>query len=175
MPTGGNLPWLIHRLAAKQKRRWLAHIRTALPDVEDITTIERPEDKHRYLKIHYRSGLVVPSWMASDGTLRLIALTLLAYLGDLDGLFLIEEPENGIHPQAVETVCQSLSSVYACQVLVATHSPVILSMVPPNQVLCFAKDGLGHTSVVQGDEHPALGDWKGLPNLSVLYAAGVLS
>lgn len=175
-PSGSNLPWAIEQLTKSSHERWIAHIRTAIPDIEDITTVERPDDKHRYLQIHYSGGLKIPSWLASDGTLRLIALTLPAYLPNLDGwLYTIEEPENGIHPQAIETVIQSLSSVYACQVLVATHSPVILGVTDPKQVLCFAKTQSGITDIVAGNDHPALANWHGMPNLSVLYAAGVLS
>ena len=119
---------------------------------------------------------MVPSWLASDGTLRLLALTITAYLKDLNGVFLIEEPENGIHPRAIETVIQSLSSIYDGQVLIATHSPVALNMLEPAQVLCFAKDQSGATDIVAGDRHPALQHWKqGQPDLGVLFAAGILS
>jgi predicted ATPase len=124
--------------------------------------------------IGYRDGLEVPSWMASDGTLRLLALTIPAYLPELTGVYLIEEPENGIHPRAVETMFQSLSSVYDAQVLLATHSPVILSVVAPADVLCFAKTADGATDIVPGNAHPALRDWKGETSLSTLFAAGVL-
>jgi predicted ATPase len=108
--------------------------------------------------------------------LRLLTLTIPAYLHDLEGTFLIEEPENGIHPRAIETVLQSLSSVYRSQVLVATHSPVALNMLEPLDVLCFAKDAAGATDIVSGDKHPALRDWKkGKPDLGVLFASGILS
>jgi hypothetical protein len=32
--------------------------------------------------IRYKNGIEVPSWALSDGTLRLLALTLLAYVPD---------------------------------------------------------------------------------------------
>ena len=160
----------------KRFRAWLEHVRTALEDIQDIDTIELPENKHRYLVIEYANGARVPSWLASDGTLRLLTLTIPAYLHDLEGTFLIEEPENGIHPRAIETVLQSLSSIYRSQVLVATHSPVALNMLEPRDVLCFAKDGAGATDIVSGDRHPALRDWKnGEPDLGVLFASGILS
>ncbi|MBI4581581.1 MAG: ATP-binding protein [Planctomycetes bacterium] len=130
--------------------------------------------KHRYLMLRYQGGLEVPSWMASDGTLRLLALTIPAYLPDFKGIALIEEPENGIHPSAVETVFQSLSSVYNAQVLLATHSPVILGVADVARVLCLKKTQTGVTDIVRGDEHPALKNWKGEVNLSVLFAGGVL-
>jgi predicted ATPase len=176
-PDGSNLPWVVDRLqrtADNRFREWVAHVQTALPDLEDIRTVERPDDKHRYLILRYKGGLDVPSWMASDGTLRLLALTLPAYLADFKGIYLIEEPENGIHPTAVETVFQSLSSVYDAQILLATHSPVILSVAEAKEVLCFAKTKEGSSDIVPGDEHPALRDWRREPNLGVLFAAGVL-
>lgn len=174
---GSNLPWVIHRLQAKDNSRfqdWIAHLQTALPDIENIRTVERPDDKHRYLMIRYKSGLEIPSWVASDGTLRLLALTLPAYLPDFEGIYLIEEPENGIHPRAVETMFQSLSSVYQAQMLLATHSPVILSIAEADSVLCFAKTDEGATDIVPGDQHPALREWRGEVSLGVLFAAGVL-
>ncbi len=177
LPDGSGLPWAVELLNKKYKSRlrdWIAHVRTALPDLKNIRTVERSEDRHRYLVVEYENGLKVPSWLVSDGTLRLLALTVLAYLPRLDGIFLIEEPENGIHPKAVETAFQSLSSVYGAQVLLATHSPVVLSIAKLDQVLCFAKTPEGATDIVRGSEHPRLRQWKGETDLGTLFASGVL-
>ena len=175
---GSNLPWVIAELRRNPGRfsGWLDHVRTALEDVMDIDTVEREEDRHRYLVIRYANGAEVPSWLASDGTLRLLALTIPAYLSDLDDVFLIEEPKNGIHPRAIETVIQSLSSIYGGQVLIATHSPVALNLLDAKQILCFAKDEGGATDIVAGHHHPALQEWRrGHPDLGVLFASGILS
>ena len=177
LPDGSNLPWVVKALKKNHADRfqdWLEHIRTSLNDITDIKTVERPEDKHCYLVIKYKDGLNVPSWTASDGTLRLLALTLPAYLPNLEGVYLIEEPENGIHPRAVETAFQSLSSVYDAQILLATHSPIVLSVCEPQQVLCFSKTKSGATDIVRGSEHPALRDWKRETTLGTLFASGVL-
>lgn len=176
-PKGSNLPWVINSLRNKSEKKfkeWISHVRTALPDIEDITTSEFPDTKHRYLTIQYKEGFKVPSWMASDGTLRLLALTIPAYLSDFEGIYLIEEPENGIHPKAVDTMYQSLVSVYGAQILLATHSPVVLSAAEPESLLCFAKAADGATDIVKGDEHPTLRQWKGEVDLGVLFASGVL-
>ena len=175
---GSNLPWVIHGLSKDQARfsRWIEHVRTALEDVRSIRTIEREEDKHRYLVVDYNNGASSPSWLVSDGTLRLLALTIPAYLKDMQGVFLIEEPENGIHPKAMETVIQSLTSIYHGQVLIATHSPVVISQLESDQILCFAKDANGSTDIVSGDKHPRLQAWKkGNPDLGNLFASGILS
>lgn len=65
---GSNLPWVVARLRkdnAERHRHWIAHLQTALPDLVDITTTERPEDKHCYMIDKYASGLHVPSWLVS--------------------------------------------------------------------------------------------------------------
>ncbi|MEW6359471.1 MAG: ATP-binding protein [Planctomycetota bacterium] len=177
LPDGSNLPWVVEGLKRSREdlfTAWIQHLKTALPDLEDVRTVSVEEDKHRYIVVRYGDGLEVPSWTLSDGTLRLLALTLPAYLPELRGVYMIEEPENGIHPRAVETMYQSLSSVYGAQILMATHSPVILSLAKPSQVLCFSKTESGATDIVRGSEHPALRDWKGEVNLGVLLAGGVL-
>lgn len=177
LPNGSNLPHVIHRLEAKKRfhSQWLRHIQEAIPEIENITTRERDEDRHRYLVLQYKNGLEAPSWLVSDGTLRLLALTLLAYAPGDDVTYLIEEPENGIHPRAVETVFQSLSSVQESQVLCATHSPVVLSMARLEQTLCFGRGSDGATAIVCGSRHPRLKGWRGEFDLGTLFASGVLA
>ncbi len=177
VPDGSNLPWVVEHLRVQHPDRfddWVAHLRTGLPDLRNVVTVEREDDRSRYLVLEYENDLKAPSWVISDGTLRMMALTLLAYLPAAETIYLIEEPENGIHPKALETVFQSLSSVYDGQVLCASHSPVVLGLTEAKQLLCFAKGEDGATDIVRGDEHPRLSDWKGSLDLGVLLAAGVL-
>jgi predicted ATPase len=173
---GSNLPWVVDRLQQNPERfaQWLAHLQEALPEFRDFSTVLREEDRHRYLTARAAEDVALPSWVLSDGTLRMLALTLLAYVEDLSGSYLIEEPENGIHPKAMESVFQSLSSVYDAQILCATHSPVLLSLANPAQLLCFAKTADGETDVIQGDQHPVLRDWQRTIDLETLFASGVL-
>lgn len=175
---GANLPIVVQDLERNHPVAygdWVAHLRTILPDLTGVSVHERPEDRHLYLAVRYASAVEpIPSWLVSDGTLRLLALTLLAYLPDQLGMYLIEEPENGIHPRALEGVYQSLSSVYRGQILVATHSPLFLGLAQPSQLLCFAKTPSGAVDIVAGDQHPALKSWRGEVDLPTLYAAGVL-
>ena len=174
---GSNLPWVVKKLEKEHLEsygQWLAHVQTTLAELEHVGVVEREDDRHAYLRLRYKSGVEVPSWMASDGTLRLLALTLPAYLPGSDDIYILEEPENGIHPLAVDCVFQSLNSVYESQVLLATHSPVVLRMAALEDALCFAKDPSGATDIVSGDLHPRLKDWRGSPNMDVLFASGVI-
>jgi len=178
LPDGSNMPWAVWDLEQHDPdslQEWVEHLGTALPDLEAVYTREREENRSRYVVLRYRSGLEAPSWVVSDGTLRLLALTLLAYTREHPGLLLIEEPENGIHPRAVESVMHSLSSIRGAQVLCATHSPVALSLAKPQEILCFGKTDAGEADIRSGEDHPRLRDWQGGIALGDLFAAGVLS
>ena len=156
-PDGGNLPWILESFRQDHEdlfQRWLRHLRTSLKEIADIRTVRREDDRHGYLMIRYTNGVKVPSWSVSEGTLRLLVLTLLAYLPKEHPVaYLLEEPENGIHPMAIETAYQSLSSVYDSQLFVASHSPTFLRCVSPKEVLCFASDSDGSTVITPGDQH----------------------
>jgi predicted ATPase len=177
LPDGSNLPWVVHHLeqhAPERLAAWIEHLKSPLDGLERIETVAREEDRSRYLLVTYANGLRAPSWLLSDGTLRLLALTALAYAPQPPSLLLIEEPENGIHPRGVEAVLQSLSSVYDSQVFCATHSPLVLSLVKPKDLLCFSKSAEGAISITRGDKHPMLQEWRSSVHLGDLFAAGVL-
>lgn len=175
-PDGSNLPLMVRELQREPQRFdwWMQHVQTILEDVRHINVAERPEDRALYLMVTYRNDIAVPAWLLSDGTLRLLALTLLAYLPNQDQAFIIEEPENGIHPRAVEAVFRALSSVYDGQVFLATHSPLVLALAKPEDLLVFAKAESGATAVVNGPMHPVLHEWQHETPIETLFAAGVL-
>jgi predicted ATPase len=177
MADGRNLPWLVLGLAQADPDRfesWKEHVAVALPQITDIEALEREEDHHAYLRLTYNRGYQVTSSGLSEGTLRILALTLIPYLPDLPRLLIVEEPENGIHPRAIETVLQSLASVYDSQVLLSSHSPVVVAQTPIEQLLAARLDETGKVTIVPGPKHPRLADWKGQLDLGRLFAAGVL-
>lgn len=176
-PDGNGLPWVIERFQRdhpKRAREWIEHVRLALPDLRGVRVGDMPDLGKKYLMFQHESGVDVPSWMMSDGSLRVIALTLFAYLPKWEGLLLIEEPENGVHPRNLEVIMQSLKSMYDAQVLVTSHSPLLLSLVEPAQMLCFTRARDGSATVVRGDEHPSLREWERSWDLGLLHASGTL-
>ncbi|SCL38812.1 Predicted ATPase [Micromonospora pallida] len=180
MPSGRNTPWLalyLHRQDPERFASWIDHVRTALPQVESIRPVEREEDRYAYFAVRYSGGYEVTSSGLSDGTLRVLALTLLPYLpaDAVPALIVTEEPENGIHPRAIETVMQSLSSLYEAQVWVSTHSPIALAHTDLADVLVARLNTDDGVSVVRGNRHPRLVDWRGSLDVGSLFAAGVLA
>lgn len=178
--SGENLPWLALRLQDSDPddfASWTDHVRTALPQVRAIGAIEREADHFAYLSVEYEGGYRVTSPGLSDGTLKILAMTLLSFLNDdvMPGLLITEEPENGIHPRAIETVLQSVSMLYHTQVLVSTHSPVVLASTKLHDVLATRLGKDGSVTVVPGDQHPRLREWQGTLDVGSLFAGGVLS
>jgi hypothetical protein len=178
--SGENVPWLalgVQESDPDEFASWIDHVRTALPQIRDIRAIEREGDHFAYFSVEYEGGYTVTSPGLSDGTVRILAMTLLPFLNDevMPRLLVTEEPENGIHPQAIETVLQSLSMLYGVQVLVSTHSPIVLAQTELRDVLTTRLDKDGTVTVVPGDKHPRLRNWRGTIDIGSLFAAGVLS
>jgi predicted ATPase len=176
MPDAANLPHLVMELQKDEFRfgLWQDHVKTALPQIDRIEVKEREEDHHVYFSIAYQGGFTVTSSGLSEGTLRILALTILPYLNTLPGIVFLEEPENGIHPRAIEAVLQSLSSAYDAQLFISTHSPVVLANSELDQILCSRLEANGAATIIPGTAHPQLRDWKGQVDLGALFAAGVL-
>ncbi len=176
-PDGRNLPWLALRMEKEDPegfQTWTEHVRIALPQVTKIEPKEREEDHHAYFRVTYNDRYTVTSSGLSDGTLRILALTLLPYLPRAPQLLVVEEPENGIHPRAIEAVLQGLASMHDSQVLVSSHSPIVIAQVPVEQLLAARVERDGAVVLVPGPQHPRLVDWKGEVDLGTLFAAGVL-
>lgn len=152
---------------------WTDHLRYALPDLLNIGWARRQADNAEYLLLRYANGLEAPSWVLSDGTLRMLALTIPAFLPPESAVYLVEEPENGVHPKALEIVLRSLSSIPGAQLLLATHSPFVVQQCGIEPLLCFSRNDEG-TYITPGAKHPSLKEWDGAPDLGVVFAAGVL-
>lgn len=185
--NGRNIPWLALELKregapegapadfrSERYADWIAHVQTALPQVTGIDVREREDDHHAYFVVSYKGDFKVPSPGLSDGTLRILTLTLLPYLSKHPAILVTEEPENGIHPRAIEAVLQSLSSMYDSQVWVSSHSPVVLARAKLDQLLCARLVSEGGVEMVPGTDHPRLQEWRGGIDLGSLFAAGVL-
>ena len=175
--SGAALPWAVKHMQENERDTydsWLEDIKIVIEDLDDIRVVfERKEERRAYLILKYRNGVELPASMVSDGTLRLLAIMLAAYMVDEDEILLLDEPENGVHPLALQSVYGATSSAYGSQVIIATHSPALLSLASPEQVLCFEKGREGTVDIVRGDQHPMVREWKGAVDMNVLFAQGV--
>lgn len=141
---GKHLPATLHRLASGPGGdRLLAEISNRLAelvdDVRDVRVVRDDTRRAFQLVLTNTSGQEFPAASLSDGTLRFVALSVLERDRQASGLFCLEEPENGIHPERMGAMMRLLASMATDldsplgddnslqQVIISTHSPVVVA------------------------------------------------
>ena len=120
--------------------------RIILPRGENQTFLLELVD--RYSEHH------IPAFDISDGTLRILAFLTALYQENTPSIICFEEIENGVHPWLLHKMIELLKIVSTegitgkpVQVLITTHSPVLLNYVEPHQVRAVELDREGKTQV----------------------------
>lgn len=152
------------------------------------------ENREYRVEIAMRDGLLLPSSVVSDGTLRVLALFTLLHDPQHQGLVCFEEPENGIHPARLRALIEGLRELVTdpsgdvtlpfTQLLVNTHSPVVLAALmdeapaAPPVVFCdlvtridprdqTARSRTRMRAIHRGDQERLLPDQERLTSLDV--------
>jgi AAA15 family ATPase/GTPase len=95
----------------------------------------KDEDNFYTVKFHMANA-VVNYTQLSYGTQRVLTL-LLALLYDKNSTLLIEQPEDGIHSGLLRKLlahCFEYAKVYNKQLIIATHSPEVINLLPPESI-----------------------------------------
>ena len=97
----------------------------------------------------------------SDGTLRILAVAAAVLSTPKDGIVIVEEIDNGVHPSRVEGLLANLSQVAAernLSVLLTTHNPALLDALPielvASVVFCYRDPKEGDSRLIRLDEVP---------------------
>jgi predicted ATPase len=96
----------------------------------------------------------IPASDISDGTMRILAFLTALYQENTPSIICFEELENGVHPWLLNKMMELLKIVSTegitgkpVQVLITTHSPLLLNYVEPHQVRAVELDKEGKTQV----------------------------
>ncbi len=158
-PDGSHLPATLYFLAHSENQAdvdehdtWVyEQIAVRLSDlIDDVYEVSIDRDEKRQLltlQVQGKNGTTYPARSLSDGTLRFLALTVLALDPTSQGVICLEEPENGIHPGRIPAMLELLQDIAVDvtkpvakdnplrQVVVNTHSPAVVNLVPPESLL----------------------------------------
>lgn len=143
-PDGSNLAAFLHRLRqthedAYEFIRWT--IKQVAPFFEDF--VLRPQTTNEdTIRLRWKQAGTVSDFdvaLLSDGTLRFMALTTLFMQPEelRPSVILLDEPELGLHPAAIDLFASMVKSVAATgtQVVFATQSAILVDYFDPDDVI----------------------------------------
>jgi predicted ATPase len=107
-------------------------------------------------------GRTVPVEFISDGTLRFLLLLAILYNPKRGAVVCLDEPEMGLHPDMINSVAQGIkyAAQNGTQMIVSTHSPLLLNSFELEDLLIFEKDEENQTVVKRKSEED-FKDWEG--------------
>ena len=170
-------PFLFYMKEYNQKyyQRIVETIRQVAPFFDDFVL----EVEHGSMLLRWSergSDLNFDASQMSDGTLRAIALitALLQPVDKLPHLIILDEPELGLHPYAINLVSGLIKSVaLERQVLIATQSPAILDAFDADQILVVERNDKGGSQFKTLDPGK-LEDWLDDYSLSELWDRNII-
>lgn len=121
----------------------IARVRSVHPLVKAIRVPARTASTKAFL-VEMHDGALLQAEQLGDGLLHMLAFAALPY-SDRPALLLVEEPERSLHPGALKAVMEILralaeDSARPVQILVATHSPLVLNELRPHEVTLTSRD-----------------------------------
>ncbi len=162
---GSNLASFIHEMSDSKREKLLETLKKVYPQLQGLSA-KSLRSGWKQLEIiesfkGQESGLfpkvTTKARHINDGLLRMIAI--FAELDSENRFLLIDEIENGINPELVEFVIDTLVATRQ-QVLVTTHSPMILNYLDDEEaiegVIYLYKTAKGHTKSIPFFSIPSL-------------------
>jgi predicted ATPase len=149
MPDATNLAAILYRLKSHNEttyRRIVATIRQVAPFFDDFN-LEPAGFGNKDIILNWRhrkSDLIFGPHQLSDGTLRAICLIslLMQPADELPYLIVVDEPELGLHPYALNVVTSLFQAAsHHAQVLVSTQSSAFLDSFDVEDVVVVERDG----------------------------------
>lgn len=155
---GANLPNAVDRLIKQEKTpgqvcaELANRLSRLVDDVRGLRIVDDGRFETKTLEVLGRDGVYHAARSLSDGTLRFLVLAALELDPEVRGIVCLEEPENGIHPERIETMVQLLKDIavdahYAVgadnplrQVVVNTHSPLVVQNVSVDDLVYLEEE-----------------------------------
>ena len=98
----------------------------------------------------------------SDGTLRYLLLLSIFYNPNRGSVVCIDEPEAGLHPDMINGIAKGIkyAAQNGTQMIIATHSPLLLNAFELEDLKIFEKDADNQT-IVKTKSEEDFPDWEG--------------
>ncbi|MDR3199214.1 MAG: AAA family ATPase [Planctomycetaceae bacterium] len=155
MNLSGLIGYVLKRYGAEEKT-FFQRIASSLPNVEtiliDSTQTEKPRLSFKMQGIEQP----IPITHLSEGTIRLLAYTILLEENDPAPLIILEEPENGLdwlhRANLIDRIHRTFENPQNSQLILATHHSDFADSLHPSQVWVFEKNQEGFTVVERASD-----------------------
>lgn len=174
LPGGINLALVLAELLHHDEARLNEAMRRFLPRFQRLSVRVISGAMAFYL---HEEGLSTPisSLRLSDGTLRFLALLAVLLAPTPPSLLCIEEPEMGLHPDAVSLMAELLVEVsQRTQLVVTTHSDALVSALSAHVDSVVVCENLGAGTVLERLETERLKVWLEKYKLGEIWRMGEL-
>ena len=174
LPDAKNLALVLNQIQHRDGRRFDDLLKRFFPRFGRMTTLVSGGTVQFYLHETGFSSPVPPTRL-SDGTIRFVALLATLLSPSPPPLVCIEEPELGLHPDAVALLAELLAEASErMQIVVTTHSDALVSALTgqPDAVVACERPGAG--TELRRIDPGQLADWLERYQLGDLWRMGEL-
>ena len=171
--SGENLALILNDLINQGLRSQLVKdLQQFFALVSDITV--KIANSTIQLFIHEQDSVTIPSTRLSDGMIRFLCLLAILRHPNPPPLICIEEPELGMHPDAMSVIAELLQDAATrTQIILTTHSDALISsLTSPETVFVCERDKEGST--LRRLESEKLQSWLENYSLGDLWRMGEL-
>ena len=160
-PDGDNLAAYLYEIKNNCPKNYdsiITAIQFAFPDFKDFIFQKTGENVRLLWNDKYAEHYDFPLSALSDGTLRFIALSTLLLQPNPPKFIIIDEPELGLHPEAIGILAELIKLASAnSQLLISTQSVQLVNCFTPEDLLITEKEH-GETKITRPDTEE-LKDW----------------
>jgi len=174
----GNLAAFLYRLQETDRPNYdsiVGTVRLAAPFFDDFVLRPSALNPNKII-LQWRdkgSDMEFFASALSDGTLRFICLAALLLQPDLPSLVILDEPELGLHPYAINLLADLLyAAATRTQVIVSTQSVTLVNQLGPEDIL--VADRKGDESVFRHFTEAEITSWLDDYSLGELWEKNVL-
>lgn len=157
--------------------RIVSYVKEVVPQFRDFYL----EPERGYVSLKWvdtsANDYVLSSDQFSDGSIRFIALATLLLQPEktMPRVIIIDEPELGLHPYAIDQLTEMIkdASLHA-QIIVATQSPALIDGFDANDVTVIERDDENQCTVARKLNSKDYSEWLNVYSLSELWNKNVI-
>jgi len=173
LPDARNLGLILNSIEhSDQWQRLIEYMRRFLPRFRNLTT--RIQSGTVQVFLHEEDlRTPIPATRLSDGTIRFIALLAILLKPETAPLICLEEPELGLHPDAIALVAELLSeAAMTTQIVVTTQSDSLVSQLTKNVEAVMVCENVGGRTELRRLQREQLAYWLEKYQLGDIWKIG---